>query len=282
MIKLLNELIRFLTLHIVPANFLHRWNKNNFSEISPKIIVSLTTIPDRIERLAPMLNSLIDQTLRPHCIYLVIPSYSIKEKKEYIIPKYLKNHPVVKIIKTSKDWGPATKLLPVIQKEQGNPNSIIIALDDDNIYPKEFISTYFKYSQCYPEAALTLRGWRLADSLRCKDKSPIKGTQLKDVYPTDIVNGCAGILVKPKFFDEQVFDYESVPAQAFFVDDIWFSGHLAKNGIQKFIIPFTGWFVYMPTLSTLSSLSLDQTENREGKNDDVMIEYFKSYWGTEL
>jgi hypothetical protein len=43
----------------------------------------------------------------------------------------------------------------------------------------------------------------------------------------DIGEGFCGIMVKPSFFDESVFE---IPDVMWSVDDVWLSGHLLKNG----------------------------------------------------
>src|SRR6056297_3106773 len=44
----------------------------------------------------------------------------------------------------------------------------------------------------------------------------------------DVFEGYGGVVVRPDFFDDLVFD---IPAQAFHVDDVWLSGALARSGI---------------------------------------------------
>jgi hypothetical protein len=44
----------------------------------------------------------------------------------------------------------------------------------------------------------------------------------------DVFEGYGGVVVRPEFFDDLVFD---IPADAFHVDDVWLSGALARSGI---------------------------------------------------
>jgi hypothetical protein len=42
----------------------------------------------------------------------------------------------------------------------------------------------------------------------------------------DVMQGFAGYLVRPRFFDARaVADYSAAPPAAFFVDDVWISAH---------------------------------------------------------
>jgi hypothetical protein len=245
------------------------------------IIVSMTTIPGRINKIFPAINSLMDQALKPDRIYLSVPSHSRRENRTYIVPEGLLNHPLVKVVPADRDWGPATKLIPVLMNKETTPDGMILAVDDDNIYPHAFLSTFRHYARILPHAALSLRGWHIPASRRWKDSREFTGVQISTPVKTNVVTGCGGILVRPCFFDEAFFDYDKAPPQAFFVDDIWISGHLARRNIPKYVLPFSGSFIYIPTLATLSGLALDRTENRTGENNDTMIDYFKAFWDAE-
>jgi hypothetical protein len=73
-----------------------------------RIIASLSTMPDRINNLEPTLRSLLEQTRPPDEIVLVVPQFSVRQQKEYVIPGYLEKIPRLRILRCEKDWGPAT------------------------------------------------------------------------------------------------------------------------------------------------------------------------------
>ena len=99
----------------------------------PRVVVSLTTIPSRLTRLRPTLNSLLTQDYPPTAIYLAVPRRSAREPKPYQMPGWLVQHPAVTVIDCERDWGPASKLLPALLAERERPDTLIIAVDDDNI-----------------------------------------------------------------------------------------------------------------------------------------------------
>jgi len=276
--SIISELYRYAALHVRPLEYYTRIYLDKPETAKADITVSLSTIPSRIEKIYPALKSLMDQTMPPRRIYLAIPPFSIREKKAYSIPETLRNCPAVRIIDAEKDWGPATKLIPALRHPSTNPDDIILTADDDNIYPAEFVETFWQYSQQLPNAALSLRGAPMSRTLRWKDCRAFKGTSIFQPAAVEIINGCGGIMVKPKFFAAEFFDYDQAPVQAFFVDDIWVSGNLAKNGIPRYVIPFRGIYVYLTSLTTLSGPALDKGENRGGGNDDAVMDYFRHYW----
>ena len=54
-----------------------------------RIIVSLSTLPDRIAKLKPTLQCLLNQTRPPDEIVLAIPPFSLRQQKAYVIPPAL-------------------------------------------------------------------------------------------------------------------------------------------------------------------------------------------------
>src|SRR5438034_7608282 len=82
-----------------------------------RVIASLSTVPDRINNLRPTIRSLLRQTRPPDEIILAVPEFSLREERPYIVPEYLLRLPRVRILRSRRDWGPATKFIPVIQQE---------------------------------------------------------------------------------------------------------------------------------------------------------------------
>src|ERR1043166_10212822 len=80
-----------------------------------RVIVSLSTVPDRIGNLGPTIRSLLKQTRPPDEIVLAIPEFSVRERRPYVVPKYVSRFPRVRVLRCRKDWGPATKFIAAIQ-----------------------------------------------------------------------------------------------------------------------------------------------------------------------
>ncbi|PYK24148.1 MAG: hypothetical protein DME52_11240, partial [Verrucomicrobia bacterium] len=93
-----------------------------------RVIASLSTLPNRINNLKPTIRSLLRQTRPPDEIILAVPEFSIREERPYIVPEYLLRLPRVRILRSRRDWGPATKFIPVIQQElaAGGGNTLIM------------------------------------------------------------------------------------------------------------------------------------------------------------
>jgi hypothetical protein len=129
-------------------------NYNNY-------IISLTTIPSRVNYIENTIKSLFEQTLKPTKIILNIPKKynfrfdsSIDENIIREISKKYNNLLFINYI--DKDYGPGTKLLGLIKSnliEQytnntNNTNNTYIVLVDDDIFYKPYMIEYFdKYNK---------------------------------------------------------------------------------------------------------------------------------------
>ena len=115
-------------------------------------ILSLTTIPSKIDNLHITMDSFICQTRMPNKIILNIPrKYSFRknnteipiDKLTHFMEKYQQYNCVINMIDT--DYGPGTKLLGLFENEiidMNNINTYIILVDDDIIYKPYMIETF--------------------------------------------------------------------------------------------------------------------------------------------
>lgn len=115
-----------------------------------KYIISLTTIPSRINYIEKTLDSLIKQTIKPEKIVLNIPkSYTLrfnhlldKTNVKKIFKKYI-GKIVINYIES--DYGPGTKLLGLLKSNMinyGENDTYVVLVDDDLVY-KPYMLEYF-------------------------------------------------------------------------------------------------------------------------------------------
>jgi hypothetical protein len=267
-----SELIRYLLL----VNGIHRNVK--FSNISSDIVISLTTLAERINRITPTLYSLLDQSVLPKKIMVWIPKYSIREQKEVSIDD-LPDIPMVEYRMVDRDLGPITKLIPSLIEYDQNPNQRIICLDDDIIYSRHLIESYEAESQKNPEAALAIIGYDVPANFNDKNrfKTKVYATNIQKQREVDVVTGYGSFMIKPSFFAQQ-FLTEERPKEAYFTDDLCVSGHLAEQGVKKYIFPVSWGFSHLKRLSSWSNYSLSNSVNKDGINNEVMMRYYKDYW----
>src|SRR4029450_3018023 len=76
-----------------------------------RVIASLSTVPDRIGNLGPTIRSLLKQTRPPDEIVLAIPEFLVRERRPYVVPKYVSRLPRVRVLHCGQYWGCATNSL---------------------------------------------------------------------------------------------------------------------------------------------------------------------------
>jgi hypothetical protein len=176
-----------------------------------------------------------------------------------------------------EDRGPATKLLPTLERERASDTRILV-VDDDQVYPPRFVETLVAWSERLPGAAVCARGFAIPAGFEIARRNTLYGTQLAEPVRVEIMQGSSGFLVRPRFFDARVFDYSEAPPEAFFVDDVWFAGQLARAGVDRYVVPSDDCFSRMATWTARRSLSLWTRENADGSNDAVLYRHFRDAW----
>lgn len=131
-------IIRYFEMHFSShEKYLNNYKNLEKASEKDKVVISLTTTPDKIKKIKPILNSLLDQTVKVDQIALNIP-----KDKEYHIPEEYNN--ILNIFYCGQDYGCATKFIPTILRED-NENTIILILDDKYVYGKDYIETMIEH-----------------------------------------------------------------------------------------------------------------------------------------
>src|SRR6185437_13310713 len=200
-----------------------------------RLVVTLTTIPERGAALIPTLRSLLDQTWPADRIVIAWPE-ATRSGKPYPAPPPL---PEGVDLLACQDEGPATKLLPTLKAE---PDAVLVVVDDDVIYPVDFLETLLRAHRAERKAALGLRG---------------HGTN-RSVDPRDIDHIFATAVAAPTA-----------------VDDYWISGHLARRGVPRWVVPAKG----LPRETRMAKIGgLQLAPNPDGRNNRIGIEAFAAWW----
>ena len=243
-----------------------------------RVIASLTSLPDRIANLEPTIRSLLDQTRPPDEIVVAIPQFSIREKVEYAVPDYLKKIPRVRLLRCEKDWGPATKLIPIIQEElaAGRGETLIMVVDDDRIYPPDALEIFLHYHALLPDAALCFRGGLIPRNLVWFMPKLFRASQIREVKRVAVITGTASYLIQPRFFDSALWDYSNAPASAFYMDDIWISAQLERRGIDKYVVPASRMMRSVRAQS--GTLTLYHVPKGVTRSNTEVIKYFRDTW----
>ena len=243
-----------------------------------RVIASLSTLPDRIGNLTPTIRSLLGQTRPPDEIVITVPEFSSRQQKTYVIPKYLSQFPRLRILHCGKDWGPATKFIPVVQEElaAGRGDTLILVVDDDRTYPCDALETYLYYNKKLPNAALCFRGAPMPSDLQWRRLRLARADRIREPKKVAVVTGCGSYLVQPRFFDVQLWDYSAAPPEAFYMDDIWISGCLDRRGVEKFVVPASAMMRSVRQQS--GTMTLHDVPKGRRHNNNETIAFFSDTW----
>lgn len=241
-----------------------------------KVVVSFTTIPNRISKIKPMVDSILNQTYEADEIVLWVDEDYKRVGGKMNIPKFISDSKIR--VEYCEDIGPFTKLQYSLDEHWEDKDTIIVTADDDVYYPPTWLEGLVEASKKNPDIAIGYRGRNLLDKsarfLNYNHSQLFQGSP----YPhhskeVDIITGTWGALYKPKFFDEDIFG-EDVTHENFFVDDIWINGNLAMNGVKRYVIPNVG----VKPLDGIHNIDSLWSINAGGKNNNVMLDHFKKYW----
>jgi glycosyl transferase family 2 len=274
----LRRLLPVIRKHRGQVRFIRETLTSSRESNGRRVIASLSTVPERIGNLGPTIRSLLRQTRPPDEIVVAVPEFSIREQRSYAVPKYVSRWPRLRVLRCRKDWGPATKFIPVVREElaAGRGNTLIMVVDDDRVYPRDALETYLHYSERLPEAALCFRGAAMPRSLDWRDAKMIRASELRQPQVAAVITGCGSYFIQPRFFDESLWDYSKAPNGAFYMDDIWISGWLSRGGVKRYVVPASA--MMRSVLRQRRTLSLhDVPEGRQCHNNET-IAFFGETW----
>ena len=230
-----------------------------------QFVASLTTIPTRIEHVHLTLDSLANQSRPFDKIYLCIPQVCKRLGKPYVVPDTLTSRTDVEIIRC-EDFGPATKVLGILSANlpEIKPDTKIFFCDDDRVYESTRADDFWKASELLPDTVICMATnpyWKFFIDGQMYDYNsekdfPAGRHKTRDGY-MDIFEGFGGVLVKPRFFDEDVY---TCPKDYLVVDDIWLSGCIKKQGIKI-------WGLNIPTPATHKGDATDPLWLLKGDQD---------------
>lgn len=212
------------------------------------IILSLTTLPIRWNRIKPCLDSLLNQEHDDFEIHLNLPLKS-ESFNGFEFGSIKDIHPKIKVFYVD-DLGPITKIYYTLQRYKGT-NQTIISVDDDVVYHSKMIQEYEKWITIHSNDTLGFKGIDLVDG---------SFESVRDVdtpTETDILEGYKSVCYNANHFEDDFFN-EFYKRNVF--DDPTLSGYLKIKGINRLVIPHdydksNHWFNSFPTIGQIHNQS---------------------------
>lgn len=110
------------------------------------VIVTFSSDKERINNIEPMINSILNQTVKVDHIVLIRPLFD-----EYKLPDFVENTTMK--IPSGKDYGEFTNIVPLLL-QVSQKDTIIISVKDNIVYGEDFIQTLIELSEEKPDCLL--------------------------------------------------------------------------------------------------------------------------------
>lgn len=210
-------------------SFLELENGNQGAQ-ADDVIVSLTSIPQRIARLHICIESILQQELKPSRVILWLNAKDFPNLKNLPLPLRLQMRRGLEIYQCERNWS-YNKLLHSLRHWPGGK---IVTADDDVFYPVNWLRDLYSKHEENPNSITCHRARMILlqpdGSLSEYRKWPDRGEQL--VHPSHLVFpiGVGGVLYPPECLHQDVFDTDLAYSLCPRADDIWFKIMAFRKG----------------------------------------------------
>ena len=243
-----------------------------------KVIVSLTTIPSRVDKVWITIESLLRQTYKPSEIILwlaedefsniLLPSKLLDQKKRGLTIRYCKN------VKSYKKFYYAAL---------ENPQPYIIIVDDHTIYSEFMLKQMLKDYYLNPGVVICNRSHMIQN--RGKTILPYHRwgayEKRKDISEEpsfyNFFTGCGGVLLPVFLMDKHLLDKKAFMKLAPSADDIWLNLIAWVSGLKiKNTVGVLGEII------SIRSSSIHGLFNENKKKNDEQLNNVIKYLGIDI
>lgn len=194
----------------------------NFDKRDEEIIVSLTSFPARFSKLHLVIKSMLRQTMKPDRIILYLDDDVVADIEE--LPDSLKQLRKygVEFEKREGRIKPHKKYYYAIKE---HPDSTIITIDDDIIYPQNLIEELYKVHKKFPDCVVATRSHKILfnEDGSIKKYNDWEWMNSSVEYPSMqlMATGCGGVLYPAHCMNEQLLNMSLFLKLTPNADDLW-------------------------------------------------------------
>ena len=245
-----------------------------------KIIVTLTSFPDRMHDIHFCLYSLLNQNFKPDKVILWLAEEQFPNGEKDIPQSVLKLQEQGLTIEWCENLYSYKKLIPAYRKFK---NAILITADDDVFYQSGWLETLYRSYLTHPNAITCHRAHRIKlDRNNCvapykQWKKKINGPSLSYL---NFFTGAGGVLYPPNSLNTNIDNVEMFTGLAPHGDDIWFWAMALLNN--------TKIYVAKHNIKNLTYVNPDRergkngeytlfSQNRQGGNDLQMQQVLEAF-----
>lgn len=204
----------------------------NADKRSPKLIVSLTSFPERITEIHFTLYSLLNQSTKPDELILWLAREQFPNGEADIPPIVLNMQKNGLTIKWCDDLRSYKKLIPTLKEY---PDDIIVVVDDDIYYPAKWLEKLYRQHLKTPKDVIGHRGHRIVldpSGHPVSYRKWHKNRTLKQGSFLNMMTGCGGVLYPPHSLHPDACNIKLFQKLAPYADDIWFWAMTVLNNVK--------------------------------------------------
>ncbi|WP_066961192.1 hypothetical protein [Microbulbifer sp. Q7] len=246
------------------------------------IVVSLTSFDRRIHDVVYAVESLFQQWVKADVVVLWLSTRNFPDR---ILPESLERQKQrgLQVFFVDEDFGPYKKYCYAFERF---PESLIITVDDDTLYPPDMIDQLYRAYLRAPDAIHCHR----AHKMRLDGQGKLKpydswdsGRRWSedDEYPSPLVfpTGVGGVLYFPGALHPDAFDAEKFMRLCPNADDIWLKAMSLKQGTPCApILDSRDWTTRFLSLAGSQGSALRKENWRKrGGNDCKIRDVFQHY-----
>lgn len=242
-----------------------------------EIIISLTTYGTRAYSVYLTITSLIHQTIKANKIILWLSETEFNEESIPFTLKKLKEYGLE--IHYCEDIKSYKKIIPTLSLY---PKSNIITVDDDIIYPVDFIEKLISAHLNHPNHVCFTRGCNITLD-KNKEILPykrwIKATNTRSML--NVPTGVGGILYPVNCFHEDVIKKDFFMNLCPYADDLWLRVMCLINNIDTYYLDcynnFNHYFIEIENSQSKSLNSINNSNQSNVTNDSQFRELINKY-----
>lgn len=239
------------------------------------VIVSMTSYGNKLYQCYLAVESMLHQTMKPNRIILWLDETKYNDRT--LLPLALQEQEKRGLeIRLCKDVRSHTKLVPALQSF---PDDVIITIDDDIIYPIDFVERLIKEYNQDPTKIYFYRGHYMLTDANSRPGPYLdwvrKGAVDESIY--NFPTGVGGILYPPHCLHPDVTKDEIFLKLCPTADDVWFKIMSYLNNVICKKIKVPHYEEHFVPIDIEEETSLQRTNVTNGANDRQIESLFKYY-----
>ncbi|MDR0993099.1 MAG: hypothetical protein LBN38_00815 [Verrucomicrobiota bacterium] len=189
---------------------------------SPRLVVSLTSHPQRISTIHHTVNSLLRQSLKPDALVLWLAEDQFPGREKDLPEEALRLRQWGLSIRWCRDLRSYKKLVPALR---AFPEDILVTADDDVFYPRHWLKSLYEAHLETPRLIRAGLTHRVTLDAQEAVRPFTEWEWHAYHHPPSLLNsflGCHGVLYPPHSLHEDIFREDLFMEVAPTVDDLWF------------------------------------------------------------